>query len=92
MAEQEERASWALGLLLEVKTLRGCEFHSGNYWEGPSPIEDAYRLFNHRVTTGQIVLGKNETRRGRTDAIKEAYDLHSGLESCPECAKYFSDD
>ncbi len=95
MAEQESLSRWARGFLREMKVLHGCEFHPGNYRRGPTPIEDAYPRFNYLVTSGNIVLEKNETRRNRTDALKKAYDENSGLVlvgCCPECEAYFGGD
>ena len=89
--ELRELENWALGFLCDVGTLDYCDIH-GVYFEGPNDIETAYRVFNSQVTSGKIILGKDETRRKRTDALKAAYATYGGLEGCGWCAEAFGGD
>ena len=87
LEEQEDQEAWAVRFLCEAGVLKECENHDGTYFDGGADLEDAYRLFYSRVTSGQIVLEKGETRREYTDALKSAYDDNSYADGCPTCEK-----
>jgi len=82
---------WARNFLCEVGALKECDIH-GAFFEGPADVEDAYRAFNQRVTSGRIVLEKGKTRRQRTDLLKAVYDNNSAAGGCPECERNFGQD
>ncbi len=91
--ELEEERAWARLLLCEVGALKECEYHDGTFFEGGANVEDAYKLMNARVTSGQIALDHpGQTRRDLTDLIKAVYDDNSGMSSCPTCDKNFGPD
>lgn len=87
--EKEEAWEWAKGVLVEVAALEECENHPGTYFEGYADVEEAYRYVNRKVTSGDIVLKRGQTRKDLTDLIKEVYDDNSALSGCPECEENF---
>lgn len=75
--------------LVELGTLEECENHPCTYFEGDGDLEKAYRAANARITKGDIVLSRGESRRDFTDRLKEVFDDNAGLEGCQECAEHF---
>lgn len=65
------------------------ENHPGTFFDGGDDVEGAYRLVNQRVTSGEIKLGKDQSRTDLTDLIMAVYDDNSGLTSCAECGENF---
>ncbi len=90
--EDQDRNDWARGILCEVGALEECENHDGTYFDGGGDVEEAYRLVNARITSGEIKLAAGETRRDLTDLIKAIYEENSGLDECQECARNFGPD
>jgi hypothetical protein len=90
--EEQEQYEWARSLLCEVSALEECENHPGNFFEGPDDIEEAYKLSNARITSGEIILKDGQSRRDLTDLIKAVHADNSGLDSCPECDRNFGPD
>jgi hypothetical protein len=91
MEEAEELRSEAMRVLLHVGALEECEYHTGEYFEGSSDVEEAYKAANSRITADKIVLPHGTTRRDFTDIIKGVYDDNSNLSGCSACEKYLSD-
>jgi len=76
----------AIRLLVEVDAIQECEIHDECYTEGTGDVEEAYKLANARISSGEIELLPGMTRRNFTDMILEAYNENSSDE-CPYCAK-----
>ncbi len=91
MEEVEELRCEAMRVLLDVGTLKECEYHDGEYFEGSSDVEEAYKAANARITAGKIVLPRGTTRRDFTDIIKDVYEQYSALSGCSACEKYMSE-
>jgi hypothetical protein len=87
----EEDYHWALGILCEAKAIDECEIH-GTYFGGTAPVEEAYRLLDRCIKSGELKLEKGETRCSLTDLIKSVYDDNSGTSSCQVCDKNFGPD
>ena len=78
----------AMNILFEAGVFKECDFHPGEFSEGPNEIEAAYRLANSKITSGKIKLAKGETRRDITDLIRDVYhDNFGGTAGCGYCAK-----
>ena len=91
MEEQEARYHWARDFLVEVGTLQACELHEGDFFDGDGDLERAYKVFNARVTNGQITIEDGLTRRDMTDTLKEVYHDNNGPDSCNSCARHLDD-
>jgi hypothetical protein len=89
--ELEEERAWARLLLCEVGALKECEYHD-TFFAGGANVEDAYKLMNTRVSSGQIALDPGQTRSDLTDLIKAVYVENSGMSSCPICDKNLGPD
>ena len=86
MEEMEGKRNLAISIAVEAGALEECEFHSGTFTEGSSDIENAYKLGNLKITSGELE-GAFDSRREMTDLIKEVVDEHSGGE-CYSCARH----
>jgi hypothetical protein len=79
-------------LAVRSRALSECKNHPGTYFEGPKDVDEAYKRFNARITSGEIKLKSGQTRRDLTNLIKAVYDDNSGLSKCPICEKNFGPD
>ena len=91
-AEDAEMYEWARMFLCEAGVLEECENHEGTFFDGSGDIEAAYKIANARITSGEIVLAKGQTRRDLTDLLKSVYEDNSSLSNCPVCDKNFGPD
>jgi hypothetical protein len=87
MQEERERLQdIAATLLKETRFLVPCEFHDTLIAKGDEEcVQNAYKLGNHRVTSGAIELDYGLTRRDLTDAIKEVAE--TAPDECYDCRK-----
>jgi len=85
MERDQELQTLGVNLCIEVRALKQCEIHEGEYFDGGNDVTDAYRLANSRVTEGEIELEAGETRETVTDAIKRAYDDNANTSCCSAC-------
>ena len=83
--DEEALRQQALSLLVEVGALEECEIHSGTYFDGNGDLEAAYRLANARITSREVELDDDMSRRDFTDIIKKAYEENYVLDECPAC-------
>jgi hypothetical protein len=92
MEQEEARYQMGLEYCLRVGAIEECEYHPGTYYDGGADVEDAYRLANSEISKGGHGEATAEKRKETTDAIKDAYEDNSGVDSCMQCEKAFSRD
>lgn len=90
LEQREELSDLALGVLTEAGVLEECEDHPGVYLDSGEDIEEAYRLANSKITSGNIVLPTGHSRRDFTDIIKNAYS-NNCADECNSCLKWQDD-
>jgi hypothetical protein len=83
MERHETLCGVAIGIALEARVLRSCEYHDCLF-EGPNDIVDAYKLGNSKFTAGTLE-GHFQSRREMTDCIKEVVEDNCN-DICPRCA------
>ena len=85
MEQMEDKRNLAISIAVEAGALEECDRHPGTFTEGGSDVEDAYKLGNLKVSSGELE-GAFDSRREMTDLIKEVVDELSGGE-CYSCAR-----
>lgn len=86
MEEMEDKRNLALRIAVDAGVLDECEYHDGTYTEGSNDIEEAYKLGNARITSGELE-GAFDSRREMTDLIKEVVTENCSDE-CYSCARH----
>lgn len=87
MEEHEALVQHGASICLKVGALKSCPVH-GDCFDGNGDLEAAYRYANAMITQGNITLSEGVSRRNFSDAIKEAYEGHAGIDYCPSCDHY----
>ncbi len=86
MEEMEDKRNLAIRIAVEAGVLDECEYHDGTFTEGSNDIEEAYKLGNSRISSGELD-GAFDSRREMTDLIKAVVDELSADE-CYSCARH----
>src|SRR5215467_4835939 len=76
LEEQEDLRQMALGVLCAAGCLEECEFHESYYFGGGVDLQEAYKIANARITSGQIELPDGVGRSDFTDIVKMTYEEH----------------
>ena len=85
LEEEEGRVrDSATDILIEADAIRECDEHEGYYFVGGSDVEDACKVANARITTGDIIV---RDRRAFINIIEDVYEERSGAKVCTRCAR-----
>lgn len=85
LEDRENKYLTALQIAIDAKVVNSCPHHDDVMLEGDNHIDDAYKIGNARITSGELTIFNS--RREMTDAIKEAVEDNSADE-CYSCAKH----
>lgn len=90
MLETQELDALARAVLCDADWIKECEWHEGEYLESGGSggdLTDVYKLANAKITSGEITLPGDFTRRDLTDKIKEMSEMY-WPDECVLCAKF----
>ena len=85
MEEMESKHNAARAIAIAAGVIDECEHHEGSYSVGGEDIEEAYKIGNSMLKSGE--LQGFESQRELTDAIRAVVD-EIGLDECAECESH----
>lgn len=92
LEEEDAKYQWALAVLCEAGAVKECGYHPDVYFGGNAPVEDAYRMANRRITSGEVTLSKGQTRRDVTNLLLRVYHDNAGVSECACCERLMGRD